>query len=168
MAKKDRLLQWLRDAHAMEMQAETMLSAQAGRIERYPELKQRIEEHVRETQHQAELIEGCIRRCGGVPSATKDMGGKMMAMMQGMGGVFAGDEVVKGAMAGYTFEHFEISAYGVLIATAEECGDHETKRVCEQILAEEQAMAAWLYDHLPKVADQFLVREESEGASAKR
>ena len=166
MAKEERLLQWLRDAHAMEMQAETMLSSQAQRIEHYPELKERIEQHIRETQHQAELIEGCIRRCGGDPSSTKDMAGKMTAMMQGMSGLAAGDEVVKGAMAGYTFEHFEISSYRVLIAAAEEAGDHETKRICEQILAEEEKMASWLAEHLPQVARTYLTREEA-GMEAK-
>ena len=166
MAKQDRLLQWLRDAHAMEKQAETMLSAQAKRIENYPELKARLEQHIRETQEQAELIEGCIKRCGGNPSAAKGMAGKMTAMMQGMGGMAAGDEVVKGAMAGYTFEHFEISAYRVLIATAEEAGDHETKRVCEQILAQEENMAAWLAEHLPQVAKTYLTREDA-GMQAK-
>jgi ferritin-like metal-binding protein YciE len=42
---EDHLLNWLRDAHAMEKQAETMLSAMAGRLEHYPELKARIEAH---------------------------------------------------------------------------------------------------------------------------
>ena len=33
---EERLLQWLRDAHAMEKQAEQMLSGLAGRIKSYP------------------------------------------------------------------------------------------------------------------------------------
>lgn len=36
------LVQWLRDAHAMEEQAETMLNAQLSRLESYPELSDRI------------------------------------------------------------------------------------------------------------------------------
>ena len=39
----ERLIEWLRDAHAMEAQAESMLSKQASRIQHYPELKARIE-----------------------------------------------------------------------------------------------------------------------------
>jgi hypothetical protein len=31
------VVQWLRDAHAMEEQAETMLSALLGRLDNYPE-----------------------------------------------------------------------------------------------------------------------------------
>ena len=33
---REHLLDWLRDAHAMEQQAEQMLKAQAARIEHYP------------------------------------------------------------------------------------------------------------------------------------
>ena len=40
---EERLMEWLRDAHAAEEQAETMLSGLAGRIENYPQLKARLE-----------------------------------------------------------------------------------------------------------------------------
>ena len=39
---RDNLIAWLRDAHAMEEQAETMLTAQQGRLQNYPALKDRI------------------------------------------------------------------------------------------------------------------------------
>ena len=129
-------------------------------------MKARIEQHVNETEQQAKWIEGCISRLGGDVSATKDMAGSGTAMMQAMGGIFAGDEVVKGAMAGYTFEHFEISSYRALVAAASAAGDSETERVCEQILRQEEEMAAWLAEHLPVVAAQFLRREEA-GVTAK-
>ncbi|HEX2255718.1 MAG TPA: ferritin-like domain-containing protein [Afifellaceae bacterium] len=159
---QDYLLQWLRDAHAMEMQAETMLTSQAKRIEHYPELKARIERHIEETRQQAKLIEGCIERCGGGTSTTKDLAGKFTAMMQGLSGIPMGDEVVKGAMAGYTFEHFEICSYRALIAAANVAGDAETERVCRQILKQEEEMAAWLAEHLPQVTAQFLRRVEAD------
>ncbi len=37
---------WLRDAHAMEKQAESMLESMASRIDNYPELRARIEQHL--------------------------------------------------------------------------------------------------------------------------
>jgi ferritin-like metal-binding protein YciE len=165
--KSERLTQWLRDAHAMEEQAETMLSAQASRLENYPELRQRIEQHISETQNQARRLEECMNRLGSDTSSMKDAAGKMTAMMQGMGGMFAGDEVVKGAMAGYTFEHLEISAYKALIAAAEAVGDQQTAAACRENLREEEAMADWLSQHLPGVTQQFLMREEA-GEPAKR
>lgn len=165
--KDDRLTQWLRDAHAMEEQAETMLKSQAARLEHYPELRERIERHITETQSQARRLAECLQRLGSDTSSMKDAAGKMTATMQGLGGVFAGDEVVKGAMAGYTFEHFEICSYTALIAAAEAAGDPQTATVCREILREEQAMADWLKDHLPSVTQKYLAREAA-GAPAKR
>jgi ferritin-like metal-binding protein YciE len=46
------------------------------------------------------------------------------------------------------------------------CGDASTKRVCENILKEEEEMAAWLSTQLPRVTRKFLVREAS-GDTAK-
>ena len=44
------LVDWLRDAHAMEKHAEQVLSNSASRIENYPELKAQIERHLQETR----------------------------------------------------------------------------------------------------------------------
>jgi len=165
---EETLMDWLRDAHAMEQQAEQMLSAQSSRIEHYPELSACIEQHRRETQSQAERISQCIARRGGDTSAIKDLSGRAMAMMQGMGGMFASDEVVKGSMASYAFEHMEVCAYRILITAAEAVGDRETARVCTEICAEEEAMAAWLAEHIPGLTREYLAREEQELAEAKR
>jgi ferritin-like metal-binding protein YciE len=159
---------WLRDAHAMEEQAEQMLEAQSSRIENYPELAARIEQHFRETQSQRQRLEACLERRGTTASGIKDMGGRFTAMMQGIGGSMAPDEVTKGAMASYAFEHFEIASYKCIIAAAEQAGDAETARVCEEILQEEHAMASWLGDQLPQVTRTFLQRAAAEMSEAKR
>ncbi|RZL07112.1 MAG: DUF892 family protein, partial [Rubrivivax sp.] len=99
----DHLMDWLRDAHAMEEQAEQMLSATASRIQHYPVLKAKIESHLVETRRQGQLIRGCIERRGGDTSTLKDLAGKVTAMAQGLSGLFVSDEIVKAAMASYTF-----------------------------------------------------------------
>lgn len=165
---QDHLLDWLRDAHAMEQQAEHMLKGQSERLEHYPSLKSRIDEHITETQWQREQLEGCITRLGSSPSMLKDLGGKLMAFGQAVGGMTMSDEVVKGAMSGYVFENLEIASYTALIAAADQVGDQDTKGVAESILPQEQAMAAWLLEHLPEITRAFLTRVESPGLSAKR
>lgn len=77
-------------------------------------------------------------------------------MAQSLSGVFAGDEVMKGSLASYTFEHMEIASYGILIAAANALGESQVARVCEQNLQEEEAMAKWLKDHVPGTTEQFL------------
>ncbi len=71
---------WLRDAHAMEKQAETMLEQMASRLEHYPQLKTRIEEHIQETRQQQNLLEGIFDRHDISHSSVKDVMGKMAAM----------------------------------------------------------------------------------------
>lgn len=158
---------WLRDAHAMEEQAETMLKGMAGRLEHYPELKARIEQHVVETQAQARLLKECIERVGASTSTLKDMGSKLMANAQALSGMFASDEVVKGALFSYAFEHMEIASYRSLIAAANAVGDAQTAATCTRILREEEAMASWLEEHLPAITEQFLANARA-GQPAKR
>ncbi|MEK6346672.1 MAG: ferritin-like domain-containing protein [Burkholderia sp.] len=158
---------WLRDAHAMEQQAETMLTAMAKRLEHYPDLRQRIEQHLTETREQSRLIGACLQRRGSDTSSMKDLGARTSAAMQGFFGMFAPDEVVKGGIAGYTFEHFEIASYRALIAAAHQAGDAETAAVCERILPEEIAMADWLEAHLPAVIAAYLARSQAD-VEAKR
>ena len=165
---QDNLLDWLRDAHAMEQQAEQMLTGMAGRIQNYPELKARIERHIGETQNDARLVQQCIDRRGSSTSTMKNIAGKIMGMGQALSGLFVSDEIVKGALAGYSFEAMEIASYQILIAAAEQAGDQETKQVCEGILQEEKAMASWLEEHLPEVTREFLRRSADSSATAGR
>lgn len=162
---KEMLLTWLRDAHAMEEQAEKMLSSTAARIENYPELKAKLEAHCEETREQARLVRGCIEQLGGDTSAMKDMAGKATAMFQGLSGIFVSDEIVKASMAAYTFEHMEISAYRSLIAAADVAGVPEVRRVCETILPQEEAMAKWLEERLPSITKQFMERARHDMAA---
>ncbi|NHC54454.1 ferritin-like domain-containing protein [Pseudomonas sp. AU8050] len=164
----ENLLDWLRDAHAMEQQAEKMLKAQSERLENYPQLKARIDEHIEETLGQQQLIDECLTRLGGSASTLKDVGGKLMAFGQAVGGSLMSDEVIKGAMAGYVFENMEVASYTVLIAAAKAAGDAETQAACEKILPQEVAMAQWLLEHLPELTQAFLQRSEAPDTQAKR
>ncbi|UPG87648.1 DUF892 family protein [Luteibacter aegosomatis] len=165
---QENLIDWLRDAHAMEQQAEQMLKAQASRIEHYPKLKARIEQHLQETLGQQRLLEGCLARHDTKGSVAKDLMGKVMAFGQAAGGAVNSDEIVKGAIAGYVFENLEIATYTTLRAAALAVGDTETVRVCDEILPQERAMAEWLLDHLPELTDDFLARDVTPGVEAKR
>src|SRR3546814_2257952 len=73
-------------------------------------------------------LESCIERRGEKTSTLKDVAGKMTATVQGLSGTVAGDEVVKAHLAHYTFEHYEIASYRILMATADEAGDVEIGR----------------------------------------
>lgn len=156
---KEWLIQWLCDAHAMEEQAQTMLSGMLHRIENYPELSDRVSIHLSETKVQAERVRGCLEAFGEETSFMKDAAAKLFATAQIASGVFAGDEVLKGSLAGYSFEHMEIASYTMLSAAAEACNESEVTLVCQQNLREEVAMAEWLHNHLSSTTTDFLARD---------
>ena len=91
MTNQENYHDWLRDAHAMEKQAESMLEAMAKRIDNYPDLRARIEQHLSETKHQITLLEGVIERNNISRSVVKDSMSKMAAFGQSIGGVFTSD-----------------------------------------------------------------------------
>lgn len=162
------LVQWLRDAHAMEQQAETMLNGLTGRLENYPELAARIETHIGETKSQAARLEQCLDRLGESHSSVKDAGAKIMALGQAMSGMFAGDEVMKGSLASFSFEAMEIASYTILIAAARALNEEEIAKLCEQSLQEEIDMAQWLKENLGPTTQKFLALSFDDGHAAKR
>jgi ferritin-like metal-binding protein YciE len=149
----------------MEKQAVQVFSTTASRIENYPELKAQLEHHVEQSRRKADLIRGCLERHGGA-STLKDMAGQMVGFTQAMSGLFVRDEIVKALMGSYVFEQMEIAAHKILMAAAEQCGNQETKRVCEGNLREEEVMARWLDERLPLITRQYLSRAE-QGVTAK-
>jgi ferritin-like metal-binding protein YciE len=161
------LIDWLRNAHAMERQAEQMLRAQASRIENYPALKSRVELHLQETLGQQKIVESCLQRYDASPSATKDFLGQAMAFGQALTGVITADEVIKSTVGAYAFKNIEIATYTQIIAAATVVGDLITKEACERILPEERAMAAWLLEHLPEITTRF-IELDAAGGRAKR
>ncbi|MCE9993940.1 ferritin-like domain-containing protein [Enterobacter asburiae] len=159
---------WLRDAHAMEKQAESMLESMSERIDNYPELRTRIEQHLSETKRQITLLEEILDRNDISRSVLKDSMSKMAAFGQSVGGMFPSDEIVKGAISGYVFEQFESACYTSLIAAAKKAGDTASIPTLESILAEEQEMADWLFQHLPQTTEEFLIRSDAPGVEAKK
>ncbi|RXY55411.1 hypothetical protein DD573_17140 [Klebsiella pneumoniae] len=146
---------WLRDAHAMEKQAESMLESMAGRI-------------VNETKRQITVLEEILDRNEISRSVIKDSMSKMAALGQSIGGMFPSDEIVKGSISGYVFEQFEIACYTSLLAAAEKAGDTASIPAIEAILAEEREMADWLIKHIPQTTEQFLLRSDADGVEAKK
>lgn len=163
MDARKNLRDWLKDAHGMEMEALEILEKQADRFDGYPEMQQRIRQHVKETRSQAERIAECINRYDGDSSTLKDISGKLMGNMAALTNAMASDEVVKNSIADYAFESLEIASYRSLVAAAEAAGDEQTAQVCREILKEEEAMASFIGDRIPQITSAYL-RRETAGA----
>jgi ferritin-like metal-binding protein YciE len=164
---RDNLIVWLRDAYAMEGQAIELLERQIERLEHYPEVRAKLQEHLAQTRGQQAALEQAFNLLDSDPSALKAGVMKMAANIQGVLHAFASDEVMKHALASYAFEQFEAACYRSLITAAKEAGEREVVNTCSTILREEEAMAAWLWENLPHLTQQYLQRSAT-GAEAKR
>jgi ferritin-like metal-binding protein YciE len=166
-ADQDRIVQWLGDAHAMEMDAQTMLKTFASRLEHYPALKQRVEQHVGETQRQAQRLEERLQALGSSTPTLRDAAASAMAALHATGNAMMSDEFIKGVGISYAFEHMEIASYRNLLFAAETVGDAATAQLCRDILPEEEAMARWLFEHQQDLVQQFLSLDAMPGVTAK-
>lgn len=153
---RERLLEWLKEAHAMARHGETMLSARANDLDGYPKLKERLAAHAAQTHEQGRRISECIERLGGDTSAVRDIAGKLSAVGHSLGTRMTGEQAVQAHAASYAFEHYEIANYRALVAAADAAGETAVKSTCETILAEQREMASWLDDNLDATTKAFL------------
>lgn len=161
-----RIDQWLRDAHAAEAQAATMLRATARRKDDYPEFSRRLGEQAELCDNHARAIDQCLADRGSSPSLAKDIAGQMTAWSQSLSGLVVDDEVVKAALATMTFSHMLAGSARTLAAGAAEEGRPETERLCEAIAEENERFAVEVEDMLPSLTVQYLARETSGAVAA--
>lgn len=155
-SERDVLVDWLRDAYGMEKQAEEMLEKQERRLGDFPELQRKIHEHLEVTHQQADRVKTCLQQLGTDTSAIKTGMGKLAGTMGALTGVASSDEPVKGHIADFAFENFEVACYRSLIACAEDLGETQIAETCRQSLREEEEMAFFLNENLPQMTTQFL------------
>ena len=146
----------------MEVGAIPTLKDHASAAEAYPDVQAKLNEHADVTRRHAELIEGCITRLGGSPSALKEAVSNVMGKVTGIANLPAKDTVIKNALGDYAAEHFEIICYTSLIAAAEHMSDRETAEVCGQILRDEEEMAGWLEAQISPLTQKFLTEQTGE------
>jgi len=156
----------LKNAHAMEKQALSIMKPQVSRIENYPEVAARLEWHIRETEGQIARLEDILESLGEGHSSLKDMALSLTGSMAAIGHAVTSDEIIKNSLANFAFENFEIAAYKSLITIAEHGGFPGLVPVLRHNLDEEIAMARWLGDNLESVTMKFASLKEA-GLSAK-
>ena len=154
--KREELIDWLRDAYAMERGLEITLKKQAESDQMLPTLRQRAHEHLEETRQHAEAVKRCLESLGSDVSTIKTGVAQMLEMGKGMGTMFASDERVKDLLAAYASEHFEIACYKALRVGAEVAGEPQIVAVCDRIIPDEERMAQWFSHNLPAVVREYL------------
>ena len=155
------MINWLRDAYAMERGMETSLEKHSKNDDLSPEIRELAGMHLEETRRHAEEIKSALRSLDADTSALKTSLGVMAQAAKGMGTAFASDERVKDLLDAYSMEHFEIACYTALAAAAERADLLAIAEMCSNILSEEERMADSLRDVLPEEVVSFLFDRES-------
>jgi ferritin-like metal-binding protein YciE len=156
----------LQNAHALEQQALALIDRQLDRLTHYPEVADRLRLHRVETQQQIGRLDEILRSLGQGHSTLKDMALNFMGNMAALGNVMAADEILKNSFVTFAFENFEIASYRSLIALAEAGSFGPATTLLETTLREEQAMAAWVEESIPRLTLKYVaLREEGRTAS---
>jgi len=154
---EDLYIDLLKDLYSAEKQLTKALPKMAKNAEA-SDLKKAFQDHLKQTERQAERIERIFADLDGSPRGKKCVG------MEGL--VEEGNEVMKEAAepdamdagliaAAQKVEHYEIAGYGTAKAWAHQLGYHEAARLLEQTL-EEESMANEL---LTRIAESHVNME---------
>ena len=160
----DLLIAWLKDAHAMEAATVDNQARQVRHLADYPELQAKFQQHLAESRQHVARLEQCLTQLGADTSLLKDLAMQITSRVEALVAGVTPDEVVKTCLAAQAYEAFEIASYRSLIAAAEECDLPEIKRLCEDNLRDEQAMATWLEGRVSEVTRQYLQRSAQAGS----
>jgi ferritin-like metal-binding protein YciE len=158
----EQLNKYLSDAHAIESQAEQMLT-KAIDIGGDPKLSQDYEEHLEQTRHHKSLIEERLEARGASSNFLKDAAMKLGALNWGTFFAAQPDTPAKLAGFAYAFEHLEIASYEQLRRVADQAGDESVAGVAQMILPEERHAAETLWDGFDRAIDASL---ESVGVTS--
>lgn len=149
--QRETLVAWLNDAYGVERNLMQSLQQQIDALEDWPEIHARLTQHLNETDHHATLLKQCLDELSSGPSTAKAVMGMAAGMVSAMINNMSSDQVIKNLLADYSMEHLEIASYRALIEAAEQLNEPSVRMACEEILADEEAMAEWILGHLPAV-----------------
>lgn len=153
---RDAFVVGLKNAHALENEALSIMNRQLERLTDYPELHARLRQHVDETNRQIQRLEQILGSNEESHSSLKDTVMSAAGNIASMLHAPAEDEVLKNTFADLAFEAYEIAAYKSLIAMARSGGDTQSVALLEESLKEEEAMAAFLDQNVDKVTMRYL------------
>ncbi|OJH45715.1 hypothetical protein IE00_00160 [Paracoccus sp. SM22M-07] len=155
MTAREIFVDGLRNAHAMEKQALSIMQPQLNRLEHYPEVSALLDRHIRETEEQIRRLDKVLDSVGASASGFKDAALSFSGSLAAVGHTMARDEILKNTFANHAFENFEIAVYLSLITGADLCGAGNSAILLQQSLDEERRMAAALHDSIDAVTRRY-------------
>jgi len=155
-SSRSELIDWLREAYAMERALENALEKQAQNGQLSPTVRIRAATHLEETHQHAAAIEGLLHALGSDTPELKTGARIVGQLRRAVATKFARDERIKDLLDGYAMEHFEIACYTALITAAVQAGYGQIAETCRRILADELRMAEGIKASLPDEVATYL------------
>jgi ferritin-like metal-binding protein YciE len=151
----DQLIKHIDEAHAMEQNVLRMLDGMISTTDD-PDILQELEHHKLETEGHAQRMKARLEAHAAAPSAVRQATGILGALAKMPLDLVRQEKAGRNARDGYATEHMEIAAYELLKRIATRAGDDETAAACDEIIAQEQAMAESIAANWDKFADLSL------------
>jgi ferritin-like metal-binding protein YciE len=167
MTKHEQFIQWLGDAHAMEVGIISTLEKHITDANEFPKLKAALTNHLQETKRHAAEMKKALESLERTHPVIKEGVSKIVSLVAGLATSAAKDTVIKNGIADFATEHFEIACYTSLILTATELGETRIATVCRGILKEEKAMAKTLEIQFKEVNAIYLSELDDDIPSKK-
>jgi len=156
MNAKDEIIDWLRDAYAMERGLELTLKRISESDKHSEECRRAAGLHLAETEHHAQTVEALLKSLGADTSAVKTSIGLTMETVKGLSTALSHDEQIKDLISSYAMEYFEIACYQALAVAADAAGLPHIVNACKQIIADEDKMAEFISEQLPRAVRNYI------------
>ena len=137
---KAKLVDYVQDAHAMELNLELMLESMI-KAAKDTKTKTMLETHLKQTYAHKNRLDRRLEALDSHPSIRKSGESVAVALPKGLIDRFRSDQPGKIARDGYVAEAVEIAAYSLLEQLALRCGDEATAEVARINRADEEEMA---------------------------
>jgi ferritin-like metal-binding protein YciE len=171
-SSKQKVVQYLNEAHATEMALTRVLQSQIAMTPR-GSYRSALESHLIETRDHADRVERRLQALGAggnplqaVVGVAETVVGQVLAfgktpldLLRGSGGE---EKVLKNAKDAAATEALEIATYTALERLASAVGDDDTAKLAASIRADEEKMLERVLRELPKLTDA-VVRADVEG-----
>src|SRR3982751_6182557 len=111
MTKQEQFIQWLGDAHAMEVGIVSTLEKHIADAKGQPQVRAALTKHLAETKRHATEMKKALASLGGSHPVVREGVSKIVNLVAGLAPSMASDTAVKNGIADFATEHFEIACY---------------------------------------------------------
>ena len=157
------LVKHIDEAVAMEQSVLRLLDGMISTTDD-EEIAGALRQHKLETQTHLDRMQKRLAAHGATPSFAREAGGMVGALMKSVLDLARPEKAGRNARDAFATEHMEIASYQLLKRVAQRAGDDETASACDEIIAQEQAMADTIASNWDRFAELSL-REEGVTAA---